>query len=187
MSDMAKNANSRGSVIIDAPKVFVTLLAIVFLSYVVWRMISSPAPVSNSLSFWFCTILDILFLIRFFVISKGFVIDIENDTLTFPGGGIEADSWTSYFNPTYLLQRFQRHKVNLSEIREIQIYTDVVDDALATMLDENRRRHKKKKNMLEINGNFGSVSFDFWSKGKRNQLYSAIVNINEMGDPMVYR
>lgn len=173
MSDMAKNAKQRGSVIIDSPKVIVTLLAIVFLSYIAWRRISSPTPIDDYTGLIILVIIDALFIVRFLVISKGFVIDVEKDELTFPGGGIEADSWTSYFNPMYWLQGLQRHKINLSEVREIQSYMDI---------DGGRN-----KNKLEINGDFGAVSFRFWSKGKRDQLYSAIVNINEMGDPIVYR
>jgi len=114
---------------------------------------------------------SLLFWRVFFVNTKGYVMDVENDTLTFPGGGIAADSFFSYFNPVYWLQRFRRHQIPLSAIREVEAYQDT----------------SSKTDKLDISGDFGAVSFNFFSKGKRDQLYSAIVQINEMGSPMLRR
>jgi len=41
---------------------------------------------------------------KFGVNKNGYIIDVENDILEFPGGGIEAESWLSYFSPVFLMQ-----------------------------------------------------------------------------------
>ena len=109
----------------------------------------------------------------------GYVIDVENDTLRFPGGGIEAESWLSYFNPMHWLQGFWRHKRRLSEIRHVQIYQEV-----NTSVNSQGRLVTHKKDVLEIDGDFGAIQFNFKSKSKRDRLYSAIVQLNEMGTPV---
>jgi hypothetical protein len=119
---------------------------------------------------------------RFIVNAKGYVVDAENDILEFPGGGIEAESWISYFSPMYWLQGFKRHHIPLSGIRHIETSRET-----KTSVDSKGREHTRKKDILEIDGDFGAVRFNFSSKGKRDQLYSTIVQINQMGDPILRR
>ena len=55
-----------------------------------------------------------------------------------------------------------------------------------SIIFENRAKkyNKKKRYHLDIDGDFGAVSFCFMSKGKRDQLYSALVVANRMGSPV---
>ena len=55
--------------------------------------------------------LGLLKAIVFAVNAKGYVVDVEGDTLEFPGGGIGAQSWTTYFNPLHWFQGFMRHSI----------------------------------------------------------------------------
>lgn len=132
------------------------------------------AHVSIFLSAWL--------FVRFVVNAPGYVIDIENDTLKFPGGGIAAASFFSYFNPMYWLQGLWRHKIPLSQIRQVETYRETTSS-----IDKEGKLRTSKKDILDINGDFGAVQFSFVSKGKRDQLYSAIVQINEMGSPVLRR
>jgi cation transport ATPase len=127
-------------------------------------------------------IIGLLFFQVFRVNAKGYVIDVENDTLEFPGGGIEAESWLSYFNPMFWLQGLTRHQRTLSQIRHIQAYTET-----NRSVGSSGNVITRKSNIVEIDGDFGAVRFSFWSKGKMGQFYSAIVQLNEMGFPIANR
>jgi len=136
-----------------------------------------------------------LLLIRFIVNFKGYVIDAENDLLIFPGGGIEADSFLTYFNPMHWLQGFMRHNIQLSEINQIQTrqhtrkvktYQDARTDGIKGNHSD-LRTGEKTSHYLELDGDFGAIKFTFSSRGKMNQLYSKIIQLNEMGTPVLNR
>jgi hypothetical protein len=193
MTQISKSTIASSSTIVDSPRVFRRLIWTVFLLIVGCLLLlesqESQDPSGNV--FWGCVIMVffILSTIKFIVNAKGYVVDIENDAFTFPGGGIEAESWLSYFNPMYWLQGYKRHKRLLSEIRHISAHQKVTPSK--NIYDDYGKKvwttSAKKKNLLEVNGDFGAVLFTFTSKGKRDQLYSAIVQLNEMGFPVVGR
>ncbi|MDL2210293.1 hypothetical protein LJC26_05770 [Desulfovibrio sp. OttesenSCG-928-O18] len=182
MSEVSRDSSADSCAIVDAPKVILALLL------AVGALAAGGVCYFDGYStaaYILITISVMLFWL-FWVNKGGYVIDVENDVLVFPGGGVEAESWLSYFNPMYWLQGFRRHSVPLSEIREIDAYRDTRTN---TYTDSKGKTHRKttKTDVLEINGDFGAVRFSFMSKGKRDQLYSAIVQINEMGDPILKR
>lgn len=186
MSEMSRDIVSDNSTVIDSPKVLVYLAAAAgSFGLACWNLYWPVFTEGTGLTILIsCGLLVVcvLAILIFRVNAKGHVIDVENDRLEFSGGGIEADSWTSYFDPSFLLQIFSRHEVPLSEIRHINAYRD-----RKSWVDDKGKSHTKTRHIVEINGDFGAVSFPFWSKGKRDQLYSAIVQINEMGDPILKR
>ena len=142
----------------------------------------------NTNSSWSNPIVIILLLIsliafiRMIINAKGIVINVPDNKLTFPGGGIDANSWFDYLKPSFIFQYFERKSIPLDEIRYIQEFTNTTH-----YTDSKGRRRAKKHKMLEISGNFGAVTFEFYSKGKMDQLYSAIINLNKMGIPVSRR
>ncbi|MDR2696632.1 MAG: hypothetical protein LBC79_09685 [Deltaproteobacteria bacterium] len=87
-----------------------------------------------------------------FVIFKvhlnGYIVDVKNDSLEFP-------------------KKYRRYKVQISEIREINMHQEE-----STYSD----RH-----CLDISGGFGVHSLRFNSDDKRKEFYSTITRINKMG------
>jgi hypothetical protein len=201
MSDVSKDMSAGSCTVVDSPKVIRQLFFGVFFFVVgafCWLADIEPLFREDNTAGDGLVLLIIIFvrfilfplaivsLLKFRVERKGYVVDTENDILEFPGGGIEAESWLSYFNPMYHLQGFKRHQRPLSEIRHVQSYQDT-NTKISTDSQGRIRTRTNKKDILEINGDFGAVLFTFTSKGKRDQLYSAIVQLNEMGFPVVGR
>lgn len=115
--------------------------------------------------------LNISFLL-FNANRKGFVCDVENDTLEYPGGGIAANSFLSYISPIYWLQYFRRFKLEISEIRHFDVYNTTKTNVISK-----GNVSQPKRYMIDIDREFGAISFVFMSKGKRDELYSLLVSI----------
>ena len=197
MSQISKDAPRRSITIVDSPKVIRTIsgaISFLTIAFVVGYLIianisTTKEPFLLAIGGAVC-ILFILFAVMFgatFMVEKeGYVIDVENGTLTFPGGGIEAESWLSYFSSAYLFQYYKRHQIRLSEIREIESYIEDTSDEYTDSQGRKRTR-TRTTNKLDMCGHFGAISFNFASKGKMDQLYSAIVQLNKMGNPIILR
>jgi len=191
MSDVSRNMASHSCTVVDAPKVFgILVLTVLFLAIGVYLLLVLEVKPADDTArrFWGYLFMAffILSAIKFKVESKGYVIDVENNIFEFPGGGIAADSFLSYFNPIFWLQGFQRHQRPLSEIRQAEAYQETSKREYTD--SQGRRRVRTiKLDKLDISGDFGAISFYFASKGKRDQLYSAIIQLNEMGSPVLRR
>lgn len=184
MADMAQDNFSGNCTVVDSPKVIWSLVwGVLFLGFGLFGLCADIKEGTHHDGIaYFLVALGVLNLIRFRVNAKGYVIDVEGDTLEFPGGGIEAQSWTTYFNPLHWLQGLMRHSVPLSEVREVEAYVDKKQK-----VDDKGRVSTTTRHILDINGEFGAISFSFRSKGKRDELYSALVQINDMGTPVLNR
>ena len=112
--------------------------------------------------------------------KQGIIIDLNNDVLEFPGGGIAANDISDYFKSKFLLQLFKRSSVNISSIREISR-----DNKVTTRRDKDGKLHVSTSYIFSFNGDFGAVDLRFFSEGKRDELYSILREINEMGIPVV--
>ena len=186
MADMAQDNFSGNCTVVDSPTVILQFVwTLLFFGVGGFLMYTAGAEESAALK-KFCAYLlfalGVLEAIVFAVNAKGYVVDVEGDTLEFPGGGIEAQSWTTYFNPLHWFQGFMRHSVPLSEVREVEAYVDKKQK-----VDDKGRVSTTTRHILDINGEFGAISFSFRSKGKRDELYSALVQINDMGTPVLNR
>jgi hypothetical protein len=128
------------------------------------------------------------FLLGFFlfkafqVTSKGFVVDVAADTLEFPGGGIAADSASSYLSSGYWLQYINRYTLVISKIRQVHPYSQT-----ETSVSDSGKVSSDTTHYLDINGAFGAIQFSFVTKGKRDELYSLLVQMNQMGKPILNR
>lgn len=115
--------------------------------------------------------LVIYFRIR--VIYEGIKIDILNDTLSYPGGGISFNNFEETLSN--LNQFFKRYSHRLSTIQYIKA-TD-------------KRFMDKKGNIhytyiLTFTSSSNTVDLKFSTSSKRDQVYSLIANINNMGIPI---
>ncbi|WP_347865641.1 hypothetical protein [Bilophila wadsworthia] len=183
MADMAQDNFSGNCTVVDSPKVIWSLVwGVLFLGFGLFLLYASIKQGTHNGITYFLIALGVLNLIRFRVNAKGYVVDVEGDTLEFPGGGIEAQSWTTYFNPLHWFQGLMRHSVPLSEVREVEAYVD-----RQQKVDDKGRVSTTTRHILDVNGEFGAISFSFRSKGKRDELYSALVQINDMGTPVLNR
>ena len=57
-------------------------------------------------------------------------------------------------------------------------------DSVKTKVNDKGKVSRKRRYLIDIDGDFGAVRFCFMSKGKRDQLYSALVVANHMGRPV---
>ena len=99
MADMAQDNFSGNCTVVDSPKVIWSLVwGVLFLGFGLFLLYASIKQGTHNGITHFLVALGVLNLIRFRVNAKGYVVDVEGDTLEFPGGGIEAQNWTTYFS-----------------------------------------------------------------------------------------
>ena len=113
--------------------------------------------------------------------KEGYVIDVENDTFTFPGGR-RADELEDYLKIEWWRQRIglERSQIRLSEITNI-----AAEDRWETRWNETLKRNTTSYSYeISIQGTFGTIT-NYLSKGKRNQLYSMLQQTLNMGNPVV--
>jgi hypothetical protein len=125
---------------------------------------------------WLFLIGDIPLLVTGFrlkAIWKGVVVNVTEHTLTFPGGSVAANNFSDYVNPSYLLQSFQRFTIDLDQIGQI-----------STGLSFQANSANVSSYNLEFVGTFGAASVGFSNEGKRDEIYSAIRQLNQMGTPI---
>ncbi len=122
-------------------------------------------------------VLALPFLFHLMALFGGVVLDVENDSLSFAGGGISPSGPGDFFRADFLLQPFRRYEIGLSEIRNIK--------ATDTRYYDKVSREVKYWHHISFNGDFGAVSLRFVDENKRDQLYAAIREANRMGSPVV--
>jgi len=120
----------------------------------------------------------ILIFLRLRAIWSGVRVDPENKTVEFPGGNISADDFIDYFTPSFLFQYFLRRTVTLEEIREIY------QETKRSAREVNGRVKVSRQYGLAINGSFGAAVIWFNNEGKCDQIFSAIRQLNNMGEPI---
>jgi len=123
-------------------------------------------------------VLALLVLLRLRAIWGGVKVDPENKTVEFPGGNISADDFIDYFRPSWLFQYFLRKTITFSEIREIY------QETKRSTREVNGRIKVSHQYGLAINGSFGAAVIWFNNEGKCDQIFSAIRQLNNMGEPI---
>jgi uncharacterized protein len=136
-----------------------------FLNRLMWTLILlAPVP---------------LFLQRVRVELEGYVIDPEKDEFSFPGGAIDANSVSDYFRSKFVTQWLRRFTIRLSDIQSLSAPT-----YQSTTVSNEGRVSQGYSHYVEIQGNFGAATFLFRSEGKRDQLFAALRQSNQMGTPV---
>lgn len=158
----------------DPISIFFTLLVSVILGFVSFyfneRMFAGDAFIS---SIFFIFVLWAA-LLRLKAIWNGVELNLDKGTMSFPGGGVSANNLSDYINPQYLLQSLTRFTINIEEIGQISTSLSFKHDSAAV-----------DKYIINFVGTFGAASVGFSDKGKRDEIYNAIRQINNMGTPYV--
>ncbi len=165
--------NGTRFVVKDVKQIFFTLIVAVGpLAYNIYNGMYWGAEFVPIFLFY---VLPILAFLRLRAIFNGTVIDIENNTLEYPGGNLSPDNLSDYISPRFLLQFFLRFKIGLDEISQIST---------------SYKRHISDKGTvsysyyIQVDGTHGSFKIFFTDEGKRDQLYSLIRGVNNMGTPV---
>ena len=142
-------------------------------------------PLSNSpLHYYYYYVGVLVFALlssfRLKAVWNGIEIDYEEQTLEFPGGGLSANDILDYIKPSYLLQFFTRKKINLDNLTSMSMESE-----------ETKRWNKASsswtytyKYFIKFSGTFGAAYVKFNNEGKCSEIYSAIRQVNRMGDPI---
>jgi uncharacterized protein len=110
---------------------------------------------------------------------QGYVVDPEKDEFSFPGGLISANSVTDYFKIKFITQAFRRFTVRLSDIQSLSAPT-----IKTTSINKEGNVSEGYSHLVEIRGTFGAATLRFLSEGKRDQLFAALRQANQMGLPV---
>ncbi|MGL5312673.1 MAG: hypothetical protein ACRC92_05465 [Peptostreptococcaceae bacterium] len=107
---------------------------------------------------------------------KGVVIDAKNDMITFSGGGITFNKVSqSLLN---LHQDFKRYTFRISDIHHISTKDNRNVDK------DGKISYSYKVTLTTINA---TATLSFSNSAQRDQVYSIIVNLNDMGIPVQNR
>ena len=157
-------------VIRDIKSILVGIIAVLFFFFSLWGCIESFFSEGKSVG----PALVSLILFIFFVIwtwgeIRGYQIDLKNRILWAPPGKAFG---------------IFREYINIDDIQSISGSNE-------TRYSENRSTgrisalHTYKLQIIGAAGTFGSRRYSFFSEAKRDELYSAIAELNNMGTPIV--
>lgn len=125
-------------------------------------------------SVWFLDIIFIICCLRVRAIWNGVEVNYDNNTLSVPGGGISANSVFDYINPVFLLQYFLRKKINLEDIKSInQSFNSRIS----------KEGNTSYTYLISIIGKFGGITLKYSDENKRDEIFSLIREVNNMGTP----
>lgn len=166
----------------DAPEQLITIVSAIIMLFIsiflILSWLASSVTGSGQPELMIYSILSvvisIMLLFRYNAIRDGYKLDLENHTMSFPGGGNAANDITDYFNLSYLLQPFMRKTIDLDAISEIR---------------RKDTRHKIRgtvyeNHLIEFVGTFGGTEIPISNKAKRDELFNAIRLSNGMGTPV---
>lgn len=171
-------------VIKDSKKLFnLCVVVVVGIVMIIWG-ISNGAIYSLRLGRFDMSLiiggLGIIITLVFYLTLKaelgGIEIDIENDKISFSGGAIKFNSvgkTLSNFN-----QGFKRYSCKISAINFIQTQDK-------SHVDKDGKLSYSY--LLNFNTLDGAITLSFSNSAQRDQVYSIIVNLNDMGIPVQNR
>lgn len=143
-----------------------------------WSKITAEDNISSAAFAVFFNVLFLVILFRLIALWGGVKVDMDNGTLEFPGGNVSANDFIDYFKPSFLFQYFIRYTINIGDIRELYQKTEQKVER------SNIGSRIKYRYAIAINGSFGAASIWFSNEGKCDEIYSAIRQINNMGEPI---
>lgn len=157
-------------------KLVTILFALLMLFLSIGSFVISLMPESHGAMFLSISsgILAVASFFRYSAIRDGYKLDLENHTISFPGGGNAANDVTDYIAPDFLLQYFKRKSIDLGAISEIR-RKDTKHTIKGTVY---------QKHLIEFVGTFGATEVPFSNKAKRDELFNAIRLSNGMGTPV---
>lgn len=124
-------------------------------------------------------LLAIITFLRLRALWGGTKLDIGDRTIQIPGGNISANDFVDYFKPSFLFQHFLRFTFNLDDVRQISQSTKV------KTITRNGIKERSYTYALNMSGTFGAASVWFKNEGKCDELFSAVRELNDMGEPFL--
>lgn len=124
--------------------------------------------------------LTAILLLRLRAIWSGVKLDLDDRMIHIPGGHVSANDFIDFFKPSFLLQYFLRFHIDMDQIRQIGEKTKITKKEM-----NNGQVKTKYRYSLELRGTFGAADVWFIDEGKRDEIYSAIRELNSMGDPFL--
>lgn len=109
---------------------------------------------------------------RLRAVWSGVKLDLNKRTIEFAGGGVSSNNMSDYVSLDYLLQFFKRTKVELDDISYM---------SRGIKTEEHTTNYS-----VNISGSFGAAKITFKDREKRDELYSAIRQLNNMGEPIFH-
>lgn len=79
------------------------------------------------------------------------------------------------------MQHFKRYQISVSEIRQLDKYNKTKRST------SNGKTTSSTTYYLDLDGEFGAISFSFMSKHKRDELYSLIMRVIQQGPEILDR
>jgi len=177
------DAQARGNIKILDPVSIILLMVVIAIVYLMCVTASLRDGFVQKLPF---SILLMVLTFRLTAIWSGIELNLESGKLSFPGGGLAANSVIDYINPKFLAQYFKRITVDLDDVISIgseQRWVFTMESFFlgfgAGKSDKNKQR--RIIGIITINGGFGAASIKFKSLAKRDQAYSSISYYLSMG------
>lgn len=119
-------------------------------------------------------------------IWNGVEFDLSERIISFPGGGLNANSISDYFNPKFLLQYFQRIIIDIDDLQGIRKSKKWAKTLRGIFFS----KYSDKEvliGVLHLSGSFGDAYVKFESVQKCNQAYTNLAYHLKMGEPVVVR
>jgi hypothetical protein len=142
------------------------------------------------------TLFAVRAVFRFVANFNGVLVDLNEGTVRYPGGGVIRNKFSDQFRAQFLFQSCYRFVTQLDQIRMIEPRNVTVEGesagaafvgGAAASLGAATVPQKVRQTyfFLEFNGSFGAVSLSFSSEGKRDEVYSFIRQYERMGVPVL--
>ncbi|MGL5596022.1 MAG: hypothetical protein ACRDDH_18975 [Cetobacterium sp.] len=166
----------RNLVIKDFKSILLSLVICVVGAIIFGNGLEARAQNDKILLFLIGIIIFIIGVIRTRVEFSGINIDVENDEISFPGGAVTFNSIGQTL--ANLNQYFKRYTHKISSIHYITANnkSSVNKDGKITYTYQ-----------LTFMSTSGTVTLSFTNSAQRDQVYSIIVNLNDMGIPVQNR
>ena len=163
-----KNMNRNENIIIirDIKSIFLTVAVIIGGFYILFSNIQYLGEPESLIP----VIIICIAFFRLKVVYEGIKIDINTDTLSFPGGGISFNSIEETISNLHQFLKRYTHKIS-----NIQ-YIKAEDKRIVTKEGKIIYTY-----ILAFTTVHNTASLKFSSSAKRDQVYSIIANINDMG------
>ena len=165
-----------------------------FFAYV-WTLIFVVIPIMVFVNGGFVNgLLASLFLFPvayfFFLTAKakteGTTLSVENQSITYPGGSIAAESIVSYFTPSFWLQSTKTHTTKFEDITQLNwTFDTTIFNKFQKMTENKKYVAPKYRYGVGIQGIFGSATIYFRNEQKADQLYGVLRQYLKAGVPVV--
>jgi hypothetical protein len=121
--------------------------------------------------------------------TKGVRLSIEDESITYPGGGVAAASIFSYFTPAFWLQATKTHTTKFEDITQMNFTIDrtIFNKSQGGGKVDSKGKYTEPKYRygVGIQGMFGAATIFFRNEQKADQLYGMLRQCLRAGIPVI--